>query len=289
MKTKAPILSFIKDRFPLHILTFTTLSTVLATAQVSTEAFTFLQVVVPFLITTFALFHVRAIDERRDYAHDTLLHPERPVQQGVISVKKLLVLSIMGLIVSLFLAIYVDFTTFLITLLFIVFTTFAAFDFFVPKLFSGRPILYHIVNSPQMIILQWMMFSVFTRSFSIQTEQLIFMVLVYNNIFILEVVRKVKSPEHEAADTYSSVLGLKNSILFLTALVLSGFIFYLLILNALGTLSMFNILGGTLICITVCISFWVFYRNPKKQLQKLMELASVLMYIFLNLFIFLAK
>lgn len=288
MKMNSPILSFIKDRFPLHILTFTTLSTVLATAQVSTEYFTFLQVMVPFLITTFALFHVRAIDERRDFAHDALIHPERPVQKGEISVKKLLILSISGLIVSLFLAIYVDLTTFLITLLFIVFTIFAAFDFFVPKLFSGRPLLYHIINSPQMIILQWMMFSVFTKSFAIEITQLLFMALLYNNIFILEVVRKVKNPEQESADTYSSILGIKKSILFLTALVFTGFIFYVLILNRLGAISTFNIIAGALICAAVCISFWIFYRNPSKSLQKIMELASVLMYIFLNLFIFIA-
>lgn len=289
MKIKTPILRFIKDRFPLHILTFTTLSTVLATAQISSASYSFIQLGIAFLITTFALFHVRAIDERRDFVLDTKLHPKRPVQLGVISVRKLLTLSVFGMIFSLVLALYFDTTTFLITLFFIVFTTFAALDFFIAPLFTNRPLLYHIVNSPQMILLQWMMLSVFTQSFEIQNIQLLFMALVYNNIFILEVVRKVKNPENDSSDTYSSILGLKRSILILSLLVVSGFIFYVLTLNEFGKSQSFYTVAGALLCVGVLITFWVFYYKPKKRFQKIMELASLLMYIFLNLFIFFAK
>lgn len=136
MKNTPAFLVFIKERFPLHILTFTSLSSVLASAIVSGESYSVWQVVIAFVIITFFLFHIRAIDERRDFANDSSLHPERPVQQGLVSIKTLLTISLSGIFISLGLAVYSSTPSLLIVLLFVCYTTLAAFDFFVPSFFK---------------------------------------------------------------------------------------------------------------------------------------------------------
>ena len=290
MKNKLAFLQFIKERFPIHILTFTTLSTVFASASITTNVFNYWQVIVAFVITTLFLFHIRAIDERRDFINDSEFHPERPIQQGIISIKKLLTFSVLGIILSLVLALFSSTSTFVISLIFLVFTTFAAFDFFIPTFFKNRPVLYHIINSPQMILLQWLIFSIFSSSFDMTFEMFLFMFLIYINIFILELVRKINSPDNDTSDTYSANLGLKKSIAFLIFLVFLSFIFYTIIIRATGTFPVFNFLFfGALLCLFVIAVFLYFYFKPRNSFKKKMELSAVILYVFMNLLIYLAK
>ncbi len=287
MKSKTGILHFINVRFPLQVLVFTTLSTVLASADLATESFTIGQVLVAFIITILFLFHIRAIDERRDFTNDSKLHPDRPVQQGVISIKTLLTLSITGIVISLILAFFTSIPTFIIACFFIVFTSFAAFDFFIPSVFKNKPVLYHIVNSPQMVLLQWLIFSIFTKSFSLSTEMYLFMLLIYNNIFILELVRKINAPEKDSGDSFTAHLGLKKSLIFLISLVLSGFIIYVFILSGVDAHQSFYFYGVVVSLIAIGV-FGYFNFYPRKSFQKIMELSAVLLYVFINMFIYIA-
>jgi 4-hydroxybenzoate polyprenyltransferase len=289
MKNKSVILQFIKERFPVHILTFTTLSTVLASASIATGSFTFWQVAAAFVIVTLFLFHIRAIDERRDFANDMELHPDRPVQQGVVSVKTLLLISITGIILSLGLAFAVSFPTFVIAVCFVLFTTLAAFDFFMPELFKERPVIYHIINSPQMILSQWLIFSVFTQKYAVSVGMILFLLLIYNNIFILEVVRKINAPEQDTSESYTAHLGYKKSIAFLIFLVLTGFALYIFIIRGIDTQQWYNYLYGALLSAGVVSVFCYFYFEPQKYVKKLMKLSSVLFYVFMNLLIFISK
>jgi hypothetical protein len=283
------IAAFLKERFPLHILTFTTLSSVLGAGAVSTDIISGWHVISAFVITTLFLFHVRAIDERRDFVNDSKLHPDRPVQQGLISIKQLLLLSISGILLSLLLALNASMATLIIALLFVGFTSLAAFDFFIPMYFKNKPVLYHIVNSPQMILTQWLIFSVYTESFAINTGMLLFMLLIYNNIFILEVVRKVKAPIHDTEDSYTAHLGIKKSVIFLILMVVAAYVIYYFILNyVLASTNIFYITGALLCCFVIGFIL-LFYAKPEKNTQKIMELSTVLLYVGLNILVYLAK
>lgn len=288
MRNTLNLLLFIKERFPLHILTFTTLSGVLASAVVSCESYSVWQVGIAFIIITFFLFHIRAIDERRDFVNDSNLHPERPVQQGLISVKTLLTISVSGILISLGLAFYSGIPSLLIALFFVGFTTLAAFDFFVPSFLKNKPVLYHIINSPQMILAQWLIFSIFTDSFTLNGNMVLFMLLIYNNIFILEVVRKVKDPANDSADTYTSHLGLEKSVAFLIFLVLTGFVIFYFLLKSIGGLQTTGIILGALISTLVIGLIVIFYLKPGKRYQKMMELSTVIFYVALNFLVYFA-
>lgn len=286
MNSLKSIYIFQKERFPLNILTFTTLSSALASAAVVSKDLHWCQIATAFVITMFFLFHIRVIDESRDYAMDTGLHPDRPVQRGVISLRRLFAISISGLVISLALAYFSNMPSLIIASLFIVFTSFAWRDFFVPSFFKSRPVLYHLVNSPQMLLAQWLIFALYTASFEINLVMALLILLIYNNIFILELVRKVKAPDKDTADTYSSHLGIQKSTYFIIALVYSGYAIYAAIIYTIApSRVLFYFLGfiPTLIILTVV---WRFLRKPSTGIQKIMELSAVLLYVILNVLIY---
>jgi len=176
---------FQEQRFPLRILLFTTLSSILSSAAVSPSKPSYLLMLLAFVSTLLFLYHIRVIDESRDMEMDSNLHPERPVQSGIISLRELFFTTLFGVATCIAIAVYAGFSATVITLAIIAFTTLAWKDFFAKCFFANRPVLYHVVNSPQMIIIQWNIYAIYTQSFEITWLMLLQMLLIYNSIFIV--------------------------------------------------------------------------------------------------------
>ena len=280
---------FQKERFPLQILLFTTLSSVLASVAVIDNSVNPFQIVSAFVITMLFLFHIRVIDESRDFKNDATLHPDRPVQRGDIALKQLFIVSIVGLTLSLALAWYFGFPSLLLALLFIAFTTLAWRDFFIPSLFTNRLVIYHLINSPQMILIQWFIFAIYTGSFRITFPMLMYMALIYINIFILEMVRKIKAPEKDTPDTYSANLGIKKTVFFLSVLTIISYVLYFVIIKYNQSQIPLYLILGALITLVLIVPIILFLQHPKIKLQKLCELGAVILYLFMNIFIFLTN
>src|SRR3989338_8000879 len=86
-----------RERFPLAILVFTTLAVLLSSAAILYYNVTFIQMIVTFFAVLAYLFHMRVIDEKRDFNHDSQHHKSRPIQQGVITIEELEKINIFGL------------------------------------------------------------------------------------------------------------------------------------------------------------------------------------------------
>lgn len=238
--------------------------------------------------TLLFLFHIRVIDESRDMEMDSNLHPERPVQSGVISLRQLFFTSIFGIAVCLAIAIYAGLPATILAILILAFTTLAWRDFFAKSFFSTRPVLYHIINSPQMILIQWSIYAIYTQSFAISWQMLLQMLLIYNSIFIVEVVRKIKAPALDSADTYSASMGTGKAIYFSIAMVFSGYAIFALLLNGLGTMSSFNLVYGAIVSL---MAIGIMLRHKKRNTiftEKLMVLGIVLYYVLMNVIIYLS-
>jgi hypothetical protein len=279
---------FQKERFPLRILLFTTASSILSSAAVSPSKPSLVLMILAFVSTLLFIYHVRVIDESRDMELDSSLHPERPVQRGIISLKELFFTTIIGLAICIGIAIYAGLPSMVITLAILVFTTFAWRDFFAKKFFSTRPVLYHIINSPQMILVQWNIYAIYTESFQITWLMLLQLLLVYNSIFIIEVVRKIKAPVIDTADTYSASMGTSKSIYFSIFMVFSGFAIFSLLLSGLGTLNGMNIFLGALVSV-IFIGIMLSHSKTKTIFtEQLMVVAAVVYYVAINLIIYLS-
>lgn len=283
------IYKYQKERFPLAILLFTTLSSVLATvAVVGDFVVTIVDILLVFSAAMFFLFHVRVIDESRDAEYDKKYYPDRPVQKGAITLKELFIVDLIGIIFIILIAFVYGKYTLLITLALFIFTTLAWRDFFMPKFFLNKPMLYHIINSPQMILLQIFMFTAFTGSFKITKIMCLLVAIVYMNIFILEVIRKIKRPglTKEPGDVYSKALGFKGSLyftLFLT-IVAGGFFFWLM--YELITKSNSYLIAGFVIIGLFLVNTIGHLIKKSKTTEKLMLLGGVILYVGVNIVIF---
>jgi hypothetical protein len=112
--------------------------------------------------------------------------------------------------------------------------------------------------------------------------------LIYNNIFILEIVRKVKNPEAESSDSYTAHLGLKKSALLLISLVVSGLIIFVFIIKNIANIQSIATVGGIALGSMVIALVLNFYIKNNRRNQKLMELSTVLFYVLLNFIIYFA-
>lgn len=279
---------FQKQRFPLRILLFTTLSSILSSAAVSPSKPSYLLMLLAFVSTLLFLYHIRVIDESRDMEMDSNLHPERPVQSGIISLRELFFTTLLGIATCIAIAVYAGFSATVITLAIIAFTTLAWKDFFAKSFFANRPVLYHVVNSPQMILIQWNIYAIYTQSFEITWLMLLQMLLIYNSIFIVEVVRKIKAPAIDSADTYSASMGTKKAIVFSIAMIFSGYAIFSILLNGLGTMSGINLLLGALVSLMAIVILLIHNKIQSVFTEKIMVVAVVLYYVLMNLIIYIS-
>lgn len=289
MNILAKLYIFQKQRFPLRILLFTTLSSILSSAAVSPVEPSYLLMLMAFFSTLFFLFHIRVIDESRDMELDSTLHPERPVQSGIISMRELFFSSFIGIVACIAVALFAGFPAMVITFSILVFTTLAWRDFFAKSFFARKPVLYHLINSPQMVLIQWNIYAIYTGSFRVTWLMLLQLLLVYNSIFILEVVRKVKASDTDTPDTYSADMGTRKSLGFVTLMIVVGFGIYMLLLNGLNALYFQYIFAG--VGVSILLIAFMFYHSKMQSVftERLMVVGAVLYYVSMNLFIYLSS
>lgn len=289
MNILAKLHIFQKQRFPMRILLFTTLSSILSSAAVSPINPSSILMLLAFFSTLFFLFHIRVIDESRDLELDSTLHPERPVQSGIISLKELFLTTLLGVLACIAIAIFAGFPAMVITFSILVFTAFAWRDFFAKSFFAKRPVLYHLVNSPQMVLIQWNIYAIYTNSFQVTWLMLLQLLLVYNSIFILEVLRKVKAPTTDSADTYSASMGSRKSIAFASLMVVTGYGIFMFLLNGLNAFSFQYLFAGACVSLFAISLMFVHGKIQSVLTEKIMVVGAVIYYVLMNLIVYISS
>lgn len=280
-----------KERFPLQILIFTTISSVLASYAVAGENAGIKEIILVFFAGLFFIFHIRVIDESRDAEYDKKFYPNRPVTKGFISLKELFYADIIGIIFILVVALIYGKASIIIALAMFVFTLLAWKDFFIEKFLLDKPLLYHLVNSPQMIMLQLFIFAVFTRSFQMTKAMWLLAALVYLNIFILELIRKIKRPtvSGDAGDVYSKSLSFNGALIFTMILALISAVLFVFLLNDLQIENIIYFIVGFIIIAMFVVSILGHIIKKSKTTEKIMLLGGVILYIGLNMVVYFAS
>ena len=140
-----------------------------------------------------------------------------------------------------------------------------------------------------MLLIQWLIYTILTGSFQLNFLMILFILLIYNNIFLLEITRKVKVPKLDTTDTYSAHLGLQKTFIFQFILVLVGFAVFVIILKEMDVNKRLLYYFGGFESILALLIFWKFKNKPKEITQKISELMAVLFYISINILIYIAK
>jgi len=218
------------ERFPIPVLLFTTLAVVLSSSTVlQTGDIQWIRISMATFLGLIQLFHIRAIDEFRDFHHDQRFHHDRPVQQGIISLKELGLMDQWGILLFLMLTAVSGMKAFLIGLIALGFSFVAGKEFFLGESFRRNFFVYNAVNILQMLWLQFLIYAVLDPGFELQRLSIwAHFLFAFTNSIIIEIVRKIRIPPQETLgrDTYSWHMGFWGSIaLFLSFTVLNYLLF----------------------------------------------------------------
>ena len=287
---------FQKERLQLEVIIFTTSAVVLSSVAVSLplghNIFSYWkEIIVSFITLLLFMFHIRVLDEHKDYYFDSKYHADRPVQKGLISLKELLILDIIGLVILFVLNIFFPLRAIIFLFMALGYTLLAGNEFFMKDWIRKRFFLYNFLNLLQLLFLQFYLYSLIDPNFSFKNILLTtHFVFVLFNVGILEFARKLKakSEETEAKDTYSSRLGIKKAVV----------VYLLICFTVYGLFSyMFLKLGFSWILFVISLTFLnlvmlttlSYMSNNNKTSSLILQGFAALFYISMHLLLVFTK
>jgi len=287
---------FQKERLQLEVLIFTTSAVVLSSVAVSLplgeNIFNYLtEIIISFITLLLFMFHIRVLDEHKDYNFDSKYHKERPIQRGLISLKELLILDVIGLIIIFLLNAFFPIRAVIFLFIAFAYTLLAGNEFFMKKWIRKKFFLYNFLNLLQLLFLQFYLYSLIDPKFSFKEVLLtVHFVFVLFNVGLLEFARKlkIKSQESEARDTYSSRLGMKKSVFIYTLIyifVYGLFAYMMFNLNFSFAIFITSLLFLNLIAISPII--YLSWNDQKSTL--ILQGFTALFYISMHLLLVFTK
>jgi 4-hydroxybenzoate polyprenyltransferase len=202
---------FIQERFPLFKHSVSLLCLFLANASMATESFVFKNSFLCFFIVFLTFFRLRVFDEIKDYPNDCLIHPDRPLARGLISVHeaKMTAFAIMGIELSL--SLMLGLPAFVGSVFVCGYSLLMYREFFIGPWLRPRLTTYALIHTPVSSFIALFVFSCTTGKYAWQAP---FSVLLFSfanclifNIF--EFGRKTYGQEEEKPlnDSYSKRFG----------------------------------------------------------------------------------
>ena len=277
-----------KLRFPIIILSLSLLPAILSTAAIVSKNPSILQIIGGLIASILYLLHVRIIDEKRDFHHDSIYHKSRPLQTGLISMKELQIIDISAVVIILVIAMFAGIYPFLLGLLILSYSFIASKEFFMGEKLRKHFFLYNIINTMQTFIMQLFAYSFFAGYIPFTALVGLHYVFTCIGTIIFEFVRKIKIPGMDGTgkDTYTWYLGFNNAIaIYLVFAILATVLFYQIMTILTGQNSFWLLSSVILIRITFLFALIHFIKKTI-QTEQLMQLSFVVVYAFFNLVIY---
>lgn len=266
---------YLSSRFPFVPLFLYSLITSLAISSFLSKDNYFKVIVVAFIYLLF-FFHLRVMDEFKDFAYDNKNHEDRPVQIGLISLDFIKRLGLINFLIMSFLALIVSFgNVFLIFLFAMGYTTLMYKEFFVPDYLRNRPMLYLFSHEVVMIPLFIFFYSAINNNLWLfdNTEKASAFIYTLIPVILIEIGRKLEHRHNkkgeETNDTYVYLWGTGKSIRIFAGLI---FISGLISVN----IQDFNIYFSNGIIFISLIIFLGSYLFPKIIVKSNMALTSLI-------------
>lgn len=228
------------------------------------------------IVTTIGLFFlVRVFDEFKDKEEDAEFRKHLPVPRGLVSLKELATAGMVAFVLQVLVNIF-----FLPDMLLIYAGVFAYLllmskEFFVAKWLKQHPFWYvvsHMLIIPLIDVyasgLDWVLDNK-PAPFGL----VFFFVVSFMNGVVLEIGRKIKTPENEEINTYSTKMGAKNATLLWLVMICITFIVSLFASDYAnhGVTGVVILSSFFLLCSSAGL---VFLKKQSKQNSKWIEYAS---------------
>ena len=277
-----------KLRFPIIILSLSLLPAILSTAAIVTKNPSVLQIIGGLMATILYLLHVRIIDEKRDFHHDSIYHKSRPLQTGLISLKELQIIDNFVVVLILLIALFAGIYPFLLGVLMLSYSFIASKEFFMGEKLHKHFFIYNIINTMQTFIMQLFAYSFFAGYIPFTILLVLHYIFTCIGTVVFEFVRKIKIPGMDGAgkDTYTWYLGFNNSIVIYLVLALLATVFFYQIMSIITGQNIFWLFLSAVLLGIALQSALIHLVKKTIQTEHLMQLSFVVVYTIFNLVIF---
>lgn len=226
-----------------------------------------------FVIAMLLFFQMRVCDEYKDLEDDRRYRPDRPIPRGLVSLRLIISLGLASLPITALAAwLWHPPALWLLALVWVWLGAMTA-EFGVAEWLKARPVLYllsHMAIMPLIDLLltglEWLPFGGPAAGLSL------FLALSFVNGCVLEIGRKLWSPENEIAgvETYSGLWGARKAARIWGCCVLLSYALLLGVGAATGVLWISAVLGG--IGVAICLLSAARYaRSPTERAEKRMD------------------
>jgi 4-hydroxybenzoate polyprenyltransferase len=237
------------------------------------------QIAIGFVTVFIFFFQLRVADEYKDFEEDSHYRPERPVPRGLVSLRELAILGVIGAVIQIGINFWlnVDLVDFLLIVW--AYMVLMRVEFFAPKWLKAHPTVYlvsHMLIMP-LIYLYLMACGALTATGQMPPEFEWFLAAAFFNGIVIEIGRKIRAPEaeQEGVDTYSSVWGMRPAVIvWLLSMMLSGVLASVALMRgaAFEAIWIFTILE--LVWLATAVVGWHFLRKQTASGSKMIETLS---------------
>jgi len=218
---------YTKERFPLIPLFLYSLLTVTAIGTLFEKKPQFRIVLVLSFIYLGFWFHLRVLDEFKDYKFDLKYHPDRPIAKGIISLKEVKYADILTAALMIFLSFIITRNVIFVLFLISFGYTFLMFkEFFVENFSDRKTTLYIIAHEVVFLPLLLFFYSVFNGFLwlPLTISSTTHFLYVLAPITLIEIGRKIKHRTgiagKKTSDTYAFRWGQEKTIYIFALLIL---------------------------------------------------------------------
>lgn len=254
--------TYFNERFPLLPLSLYIFVTMLGINSLF-KSNDIIKILLLALIYLLFLFHLRIMDEFKDYLYDKKNHPDRPVQKGLITLKTLKIIGALNFFVIIALALFICLTPVLYLLLFaLMYTGFMFKEFFVSDFLRKKPAFYLISHQVVFVPLFLFFYSVFHNSIWLINNLSRISTLIYTilPVVIIEIGRKLKHRYNKKGqktdDTYAYIWGEQNSVRLFAILIFFAGILSFFIPNFKNYLSFILVICA----LVIFLGSYTFYK-----------------------------
>ena len=223
------------------------------------------------------LLQIRLADEPKDFEHDNIHYPDRPVQRGLITLAELDTLK--NMVVVAFLGLAAASASWSVMLLAVIqqgYSYLTRREFFIRDWLRRHFLSYQLLHYVQLFILGWLILGVLQVAPLI--ERGLFLVYVMLMIGMLESSRTIGGrDQQDASDRYSHRLGVELAVGVFGVFVLAAGSFTVLLLLRQGRTVLWPILVAGLM--VVGGATYRYCRQPMTRRAEALHGAALLMYL----------
>lgn len=280
-----------KSRFPILIIGLSLIPAILSSGAIVSGTISTFQVVAALVISLLYILHIRILDDRRDFKHDSLYHKERPVQKGIITNHDLLKIDIVVLPTLILLTAFFGVFALLLIFIMLIYSFLAERSFFIEMSLKKNFFIYNLVNTIQTFILQLLVYTIFAGTIPFTTLLITHYAFTCIGTIIFEFVRKVKLPKEDGSgrDTYTWYLGFQKAILVYITLAFINLFLFLRIMQIVNNHGVFWLLFSVSGFIIIALISYLHLRKRDHLTEILLQMSFIVIYALCNLVIYFSR